>query len=332
MNSIEIKELKKNFGDFTAVDSINLQVKEGELFGLLGPNGAGKTTTLSMLSTILFSSSGTALVNGFDINKERIKVRKSIGIVFQDPSLDDELTAKENLDFHGRLYGMTKKLREERIAEVLKLVELTDKASLKVRSFSGGMKRRLEIARGLMHHPKILFLDEPTIGLDPQTRRNIWDYIQNLNKKEKITIILTTHYMEEADYLCDRIAIMDNGKIIDLDTPQNLKAKIGADIITLHTSDPKKTEEILKGHDFISKATIVNNELKLDVKDGDKLLPQIIKIANENNIEVKSVDLHKPTLEDVFIHLTGRKIRDDEASGKDRLMANMRQMGWGRPR
>ena len=234
------------------------------------------------------------------------------------------------MDFHGRLYGMPKKLREERTAEVLKLVELTDKANTKVRFFSGGMKRRLEIARGLMHHPKILFLDEPTIGLDPQTRRNIWDYIQNLNKKEKITIILTTHYMEEADYLCDRIAIMDNGKIIALDTPNNLKEKIGGDIITLHTSDPKKTEEILKGHSFISKATLLNDELKLDVKDGDRLLPQIIKTANENGIEVKSVDLHKPTLEDVFIHLTGRKIREEEVSGKDRLKANMRQMGWRR--
>src|SRR3989338_3179746 len=317
MNSIEIKELKKNFGDFTAVDSINLQVKEGELFGLLGPNGAGKTTTLSMLSTILFSSSGTALVNGFDINKERIKVRKSIGIVFQDPSLDDELTAKENLDFHGRLYGMPKKLREERITEVLKLVELTDKASLKVRSFSGGMKRRLEIARGLMHHPKILFLDEPTIGLDPQTRRNIWDYIENLNEKEKLTIILTTHYMEEADYLCDRVAIIDHGKIIALGTPDELKKSMGGDVISIEGEADKQGSVL--NEDWVKEKKLIDGKMNITVSSGESAIPKILEIAGRGGIIVNSVNLKKLTLEDVFIHYTGRAIREEEASKKDML-------------
>lgn len=228
MPAIKIENLTKKFGNFLAVGGISLEIKEGELFGLLGPNGAGKTTTISMLSTLLKPTSGSAKICGFDAAEEKDMVRRSIGIVFQDPSLDDELSGRENMDLHGRLYGISKEIREERIEELLNLVELKEKADNIVKSYSGGMKRRLEIARGLMHRPKVLFLDEPTIGLDPQTRRKIWNYIKDLNKKENITLVLTTHYMDEADILCDKIAIIDNGKIAALDTPENLKKTISS--------------------------------------------------------------------------------------------------------
>lgn len=228
MNAIEIRGLTKEFGELKAVDSIDLSIKEGEIFGLLGPNGAGKSTTIFMLSTILNPTKGSAKVCGHDIVKERDSVRHCIGIVFQDPSLDDELTAQENLYFHGRLYGMTEEEIGAKSQEVLALVELMDRKDSLVKTFSGGMKRRLEIARGLMHHPKVLFLDEPTLGLDPQTRRHLWEYISKINEKEKMTIILTTHYMDEADYLCDRIGIIDKGKIIALDTSEKLKDVLGA--------------------------------------------------------------------------------------------------------
>jgi len=228
MFAVEIKNLTKKFGKFVAVDDLSLEIKEGQLFGLLGPNGAGKTTTISMLATLLNPTSGSAKICGHDVKKDRDMVRKSIGIVFQDQSLDDELTGRENMNLHGMLYGLNKAKRGERIKELLGLVELKDKADNVVKSYSGGMKRRLEIARGLMHHPKVLFLDEPTIGLDPQTRRRIWNYIKDLNKKENITLILTTHYMDEADVLCDEVAIIDNGKIVALDSPENLKKKIGS--------------------------------------------------------------------------------------------------------
>ncbi|MCD4739957.1 ATP-binding cassette domain-containing protein [archaeon] len=231
MNIIETKALTKRFGDLIAVNALDLKVKKGEVFGLLGPNGAGKTTIISMLSTILTPSSGSALVSGKDVKNERNSVRKNIGIVFQDPSLDEELTGYENMDFHGRLYGMEKEQRVERIIELLELVDLIDKKDVPVKNYSGGMKRRLEIARGLLHKPKVLFLDEPTLGLDPQTRRYLWEYIQNMNKKDDVTIMLTTHYMEEADELCDRIAIIDHGKIVALDSPKNLKKKNKAETL-----------------------------------------------------------------------------------------------------
>jgi len=327
MAAIEIKNLTKQFNGFTAVDSISLEIKEGELFGLLGPNGAGKTTTLNMLSTLLKPTSGNAKVNGFDL-KEQDKVRKSIGLVFQDPSLDDELTGLQNLELHGRLYHMPAQLRESRIEQVLKLVELEDKAKQKVKTYSGGMKRRLEIARGLMHHPKILFLDEPTLGLDPQTRRNIWEHIEKMNRAEKLTIILTTHYMEEADYLCDRVAIIDHGKIIASDTPENLKNTLGGDVLTLETPNPEGLKDLLKsecpggGHVFDSK-------LSLSVRDGEKRIPEILRTAARYRITVSSVNLKKPTLEDVFIHFTGRTIREEEASTTDR-MRMMRGMRFHR--
>jgi daunorubicin resistance ABC transporter ATP-binding subunit len=233
MHAIKVEELLKKFNGFTAVDRISFDVSYGELFGLLGPNGAGKTTTINILSTLLKPTSGYAEVAGFDIRKRRDEVRRSIGIVFQDPTLDTKLTGKENLLFHAMLYGIKKEEAEKRMKEVLELVELEDRADTLVEKYSGGMKRRLEIARGLIHRPKVLFLDEPTLGLDAQTRRRIWDYIKKLNKETGITMILTTHYMEEADYLCDRIAIIDHGKIVAIDNPTNLKNMLGGDVVIL---------------------------------------------------------------------------------------------------
>lgn len=223
-NIIEVKNLTKKFNRFTAVDKISFNVKEGEIFGFLGPNGAGKTTTISMMTTLLKPSSGTAIINGYDLKKDKDKVRENIGIVFQDPTLDLELTAYENLSFHGILYCVDQKVLGARIKEVLHLVDLWDKKDLLVKTFSGGMKRRLEIARGLVHRPKVLFLDEPTLGLDPQTRKHIWDYIATLQKEANITIFLTTHYLAETE-LCGKIAIIDKGKIVEIDSPKNLKQK-----------------------------------------------------------------------------------------------------------
>ena len=237
MKAVTVVDLTKKFGDFTAVDSVSFDIEQGEIFGLLGPNGAGKTTTISMLATILSPDSGKALVAGHDIQKDQPGVRKSIGIVFQDPSLDEELTGWENMDFHGRLYRIPKKIRLERMEELLDLVGLTERKDDFVKTYSGGMRRRLEIARGLLHRPKVLFLDEPTLGLDPQTRNYLWDYIEKLSNEMNISVILTTHYMDEADRLCNRIGIIDRGKIIAMDTPENLKETMGGDVITVRSPD-----------------------------------------------------------------------------------------------
>ncbi|MEK6888156.1 MAG: ATP-binding cassette domain-containing protein [Candidatus Aenigmatarchaeota archaeon] len=321
MSMIKIKDLTKKFNGLTAVDSINLEIEEGELFGLLGPNGAGKTTTISMLATIVKPTTGTAEVNNFDL-KEQDKIRRSIGIVFQDPSLDDELTGRENLEFHGRMYHMPSKLRKQRIEEVLNLVDLSDKANVIVKTYSGGMKRRLEIARGLMHHPKILFLDEPTLGLDPQTRRKIWEYIENLNKKEKLTIILTTHYMEEADYLCNRIAIIDHGKMVALDKPENLKNVIGGDLVILETKETEKVKKLLEVMKLDYKEK--ENTFTIKTKNAEKLIPEILAAASKDKIIVDSVNLKRPNLEDVFIHYTGHAIREQEASDVDNMRMRMK--------
>ncbi|MCD6493069.1 MAG: ATP-binding cassette domain-containing protein [Archaeoglobaceae archaeon] len=314
MEPIVVKNLTKTFNGFKAVDSINFTVKKGEIFGLLGPNGAGKTTTIKMLVTLLKPSSGEAKVAGYDVVKQPNMVRKNIGIVFQEPTLDLELTAKENLDFHARLYGLNKKRREERIKEVLKLVDLYDKANLQVKKFSGGMQRRLEIARGLLHFPKVLFLDEPTLGLDAQTRRKIWDYIIEMKEREDVTIILTTHYIEEADKLCDRVAIIDKGKIIALDDPENLKKMVGEDVVSLTVNDPERLIDELALEE-IRKIVRIEDRLELSVVKGEIMIPRMVEIAQKVGVEVKSVSLRKPTLEDVFIHLTGREIREE--SGKN---------------
>ncbi|MEJ2271877.1 MAG: ATP-binding cassette domain-containing protein, partial [Candidatus Bathyarchaeota archaeon] len=238
MNTIEVKELTKIYDkNVKAVNGVSFDVKKGEILGFLGPNGAGKTTTLNILSTLLKPTSGTAKINGHDILKEPDAVRRSIGYVFQDTTLDIELTGRENLDFHGRLYGLNRSTRQQRINEVLELVKLKDRADNFVKSYSGGMKRRLEIARGLLHHPQVLFLDEPTLGLDPQTRRSIWEHILRLNQEKEVTIILTTHYTEEADYLCKHILIIDFGKVVVMDTPDNLKARLEGDVVTLLFKD-----------------------------------------------------------------------------------------------
>jgi ABC-2 type transport system ATP-binding protein len=312
--TIETFDLTKKFGDLVAVDRLNISVEQGEVFALLGPNGAGKTTAISMLCTILKVTSGTAKVNGFDIVKHATQVRKSIGIVFQDPSIDDRLTGRENLYMHANLYGMPTSEQRPRIESVLKLVELEDRADDIMRTYSGGMRRRLEIARGLIHYPKILFLDEPTIGLDPQTREHIWTYIQELKKSHDITIVLTTHYMEEADRLSDRVAIIDYGKIVASDTPAKLKETLEGDVITIKTKDAEKLSSLMTKTIATRKTRIADDSIEITVREGKKLLPKIVDLATENKVDIESVSIREPSLEDVFIHYTGRAIRAEGSS------------------
>ena len=315
--AVETSGITKHFDDITAVNGVSIAVKPGELFGLLGPNGAGKTTLINMLSTMTEPSGGSAFVWGFDVKKQEELVRQNIGMVFQDTTLDDRLTGRENLDLHGRLYGLDSKTRKKRIKEVLSLVELTDRADALVRTYSGGMMRRLEIARGLMHHPRVLFLDEPTLGLDPQTRNHIWEYIKTLNKEEGVTIMLTTHYMEEADHLCHRIAIIDNGEIVALDTPEALKSMLGGDVITLEIENPDNLARLCDLYKKNGCANIISqkkNEVFITVKEGERQIPHILALASNAGISILSVSLRKPTLDDVFLHHTGRAIRDKEAS------------------
>jgi len=318
---IETEKLTKKFGDIAAVDEVNLRIKEGEIFGLLGPNGAGKTTLISMLCTILAPSSGTAKVNGYDIIKQPDLVRKSIGIVFQDPSLDDRLTGRENLYIHARLYGVPNNQREKRIDEVIELVELKDRQNDLVRHYSGGMRRRLELARGLLHYPKVLFLDEPTLGLDPQTREHIWEYIQQLAKRENITIVLTTHYMEEADLLCDHIAIIDNGKIISLGTPEELKKFIGGDSIILTVSDLAKAKKVFPD------AKEFDSKLAIATKNAEREIKKVFDVASKSDVEILEVNIRKPTLNDVFLRLTGREIREEHADVREKMKNHMMRHG-----
>ncbi|MFA4957500.1 MAG: ATP-binding cassette domain-containing protein [Candidatus Methanoperedens sp.] len=325
--AIETSAITKNFDEITAVNNISITVKPGELFGLLGPNGAGKTTLINMLSTMIEPSSGSALVWDHDVVKEADDVRQNIGVVFQDTTLDDRLTGRENLDLHGRLYGLDGKMRKDRIKEVLSLVELTERADAIVKTYSGGMMRRLEIARGLMHHPHVLFLDEPTLGLDPQTRLHIWDYIKLLNKEEGVTIMLTTHYMEEADKLCDRIAIIDHGEIVALDTPEALKSMLGGDVITLGLENPGDIDRLCSAYQKDGCANIVSkkqNEVFITVTNGEREIPHVLALASGAGIPVTSVSLRKPTLDDVFIHYTGRAIRDKEVTEVEKVGYKMR--------
>jgi ABC-2 type transport system ATP-binding protein len=316
MFAIETFNLTKDFNGLRAVNNINIQINQGEIFGLLGPNGAGKTTFISMLCTILKPTSGTASVNGFDIIKQKDQVRKSIGIVFQDPSLEDRLTARENLEMHAGLYGVPKSERKKRIDEVLELVGLVDRQNEIVRKFSGGMKRRLEIARGLIHYPKILFLDEPTLGLDPQTREHIWEYIKKLAARENITILLTTHYMEEADALCNRVAIIDKGEIKVLDTPENLKRSLEGDVITLEVANGGNLEKI-REFEEVRNFHQIDRKIHITVRDGERFAPKLLSFAEREGIKVNSINIRRPSLEDVFLHYTGREIRDDELSEKE---------------
>ena len=315
MNVIQVVDLVKKFKSVAAVDGITFEVQEGELFGLLGPNGAGKTTTMRVLTTLLKATSGTAAVAGFDVARQRNEVRASIGMVFQEPALDRQLTGRENLDFHGRMYAMKKELRNERIREVMDLVELSDRADDLVQTYSGGMQRRLEIARGLMHSPKVLFLDEPTLGLDTQTRRKIWEYIRRMNDTLKTTIILSTHYMEEADSLCGRVGIIDKGKIVAMDTPKRLKDLIGADVVTIETDCGDCG--VFRKLDYVKDAVRHGNKLSLMVESGERKIPMLMTFADSHGVKVSSVELHKPSLEDVFLRFTGSTLRDREADGAD---------------
>ena len=306
MSIINVNNLTKKFKSLTAVDGISFSVNEGEVFGFLGPNGAGKTTTINILCTLLSPTSGTAEIAGYDCATNSDQVRASIGLIFQDTTLDTGLTAYENLKFHAYLYNMDSKLTGKRIDEMLAVVELQSRKHDLIKNFSGGMKRRLEIARGLLHYPRVLFLDEPTLGLDPQTRNTIWDFINALRTREKITVFMTTHYMEEAES-CDRIAIIDHGRIIALDTPANLKQMVRGDIIHLVTADNTRAiEEIRKI--FTITAREENGGLALETEKGDEFIPRLL---NSLSIKTLSVSLKKPTLNDVFLKLTGRTIRDE---------------------
>lgn len=319
---ISIKNLVKTYDSLTAIDNVNLDIYDNEVFGLLGPNGAGKTTLIHILATLIKPTSGNASVNGYDIVKESSKVRSSIGIVFQAPSSDDMLTGYENLKLHSLLYAVPIHVREKRINDVLELVGLTDRKNHQVKKYSGGMRRRLEIARGLLHKPKVIFLDEPTLGLDPNSREIMWKYIDRLVKDEKVTLILTTHYMEEADFLCNRIGIIDKGKIIALDSPSRLKESLGGEIIKIELKNKEErmkalVESILKPYDFVHKVEVNDEEnvVIVYVDDASRNLPTILKAIDNN---VKSVDFRSPTLNDVFLKYTGRHImaqQEDHAEG-----------------
>lgn len=311
------KEFKAKERRVVAVEGLDLDVEGGEVFGLLGPNGAGKTTTIQMLATILRPSAGGASVAGFDVVREPARVRQQCGIVFQEPTLDTILTARENLELHGRLYGVPKTVREERISELLELMELSSRKNDLVRTFSGGMKRRLEIARGLMHRPKVLFLDEPTLGLDPASRERIWRYIEAMRGKENTTIILTTHYMEEADRLCDRVGIIDKGRIIALDTPKGLKRALGGDLVRIKLRERMDGVEKLA---FVKKAEWQETTLTLAVERAEEHLAEIL----EHVKGVLSVEVRMPTLNDVFLSHTGRELKEDEGQAEGFMDAVIR--------
>ncbi len=326
MKIIEVDNLVKVYGKgkraLKAVDGVNFSVEEGEIFGFLGPNGAGKTTTINILCTLLLPTSGRALVAGHDVVRQQAAVRKSIGLVFQDPTVDEQLTAEENLLFHAILYNIEPaSKRRARMETVLKMVELYERRKDTLKTFSGGMKRRLEIARGLMHYPRVLFLDEPTLGLDPQTRHHIWSYILELRERENITIFLTTHYMDEAEF-ADRIAIIDHGKIIALDTPDALKSMVARDVITVHTADDERMAEIVReqfGLDVRRNPDGRGFSFKVD--GGAEFIP---KFVEQSPVHVLSISLRRPTLDDVFLELTGRQIRDEEVTDKDRMRQRAR--------
>lgn len=326
MSAIIIKELTKKFGEFTAVDSVSFSVEPGELFGLLGPNGAGKTTIINMLTTLLLPTAGDAEIAGYDLRRAPGEVRNNIGIIFQDPSLDIGLTGRENLEFHAMMYNIGSDARKKRIREVLDVVGLADKADILVENYSGGMKRRLEIARGLIHYPKVLFLDEPTLGLDAQTRRSIWDHIRNLNRNYGTSVILTTHYMEEADYLCDRIAIIDHGKIIALDSPSGLKNCLKGDCVSLTIEGRVELIAAALGEKEWVKEIVPNGKtLDVILSDYGKNIPYIFQTAGNLGIGISSINFSKPSLEDVFLRLTGSIIREQEGSRQSARRDRMRR-------
>ena len=319
---IHVDNLVKKFGQLAAVDHISFDVAPGEIFGFLGPNGAGKTTTINILCTLLKPTGGSAKICGNDVVKQRDQVRRCIGLVFQEPALDEYLNAEQNLRFHAYAYNLPKEVREPRITEVLALVDLSDWRKKKVRTFSGGMKRRLEIARGLLHSPKVLFLDEPTLGLDPQTRRHIWDFVLELRRQQQLTIFLTTHYMDEAEN-CDRISIIDHGRVIALDTPEKLKDSMGGDVVTLTAEDNQAAARELT-EKFSVLPEIQDGHIRFSVPHGETFLPQLMQ---DFQSRLTSIGINRPTLDDVFLKLTGRAIRDAETGDKDQMkqMMSMRR-------
>jgi ABC-2 type transport system ATP-binding protein len=325
-HAIEVESLEKSFGEIEAVRGVSFEVAPGEVFGFLGPNGAGKTTTINMLCTLVTPTGGSARVAGHDVVRERDEVRRNIGLVFQDPTLDGYLTAKQNIELHAELYGVESSLVPQRMRQVLEMVGLWERKDSSVRTFSGGMRRRLEIARGFMHSPRVLFLDEPTIGLDPQTRSSIWRYIRQLKEAEEITIFMTTHYMDEAEF-CDRIAIMDRGEIVALDTPEALKARVGADRVRIETDDDEAAIAAIAQR-FDIEAQVAEGAITFLVAGGEQFVPRLFA---ELGVPIKSVSVSRPTLDDVFMSYTGSTIRDAEESfGKQANKMMMQMMTGGR--
>jgi len=321
---VEVEGLRKEFGNLVAVDGVSFSIGEGEVFGLLGPNGAGKTTTLHMLATLLKPSGGTARINGFDVLKQPAKVRKSIGMVFQEPSSDDLLTGYENLKLHALLYGVPANVRKKRIEEVLNLVGLWDRRGDLVKHYSGGMRRRLEIARGLLHSPKVLFLDEPTLGLDVQTRTAVWDYIKKLKAEYNMTLFMTTHYLEEADAMCDRIAIIDQGKILKMGTPKELKDSLGGDVIEIAVKeDSEDLSSILSKVSLVKEVKKEDHTYRIMAELGEEAAPEIIEAVRDKGLHISRISVTKPTLDEVYLAITGRRIRDEQANWEDTMSTRM---------
>ena len=328
--SIEAKSLTKSFGDLIAVNDVSFSVEKGEIFGFLGPNGAGKSTTMMIFTTLLKPTSGNAVIAGFDVMKDAKHVRENIGFVQQETTVDEYLTGRENLLLQAKLNHIPKNEINTRIDEVLDLIELSDKQDQAVVTYSGGMRKRLDIAGGLLHHPKVLFLDEPTVGLDIQTRRKIWQYIKKIHVEFEMTIFVTTHYMEEADSLCDRIGIMDHGKIQVIDTPENMKNALGNEIISLVVDTNNNHDsflEELKKIEFIKKINEDNLKLTLFTSNGTEVIPEIFQISSKLDIKINSISLTQPTLDDVFISYTGHEIRDDDSKyNRRREHAKMKRL------
>ena len=331
MSSIEIDSLSKKFGNVLAVDDISLKVKEGEIFGFLGPNGAGKSTTMMILTTLLKPTIGSALVAGYDVVSQAKQVRQNIGYVQQEISVDEYLTGRENLILQARLNHIPKNIVDKRIDEILDLIELSEKQNMSVNTYSGGMRKRLDIAGGLLHRPKVLFLDEPTVGLDIQTRRKIWEYIKKIHDEFEMTIFLSTHYMEEADNLCDRIGIIDYGKIQVIDSPQTMKNALGNEVITftINHNEEKKLNLIAKIKDieFVKEISTNQNGITVFSSKGTEVIPLIFQLSSNMEIKINSISLTQPTLDDVFISYTGRELRDDTDNfNKRREHAKMKRL------
>ena len=319
---ITVRGLVKRFGAVEAVKGIDLDVHRGEIFGFLGPNGAGKSTTISVLCTLAEATEGTALVAGIDVRRHPQQVRSRIGLVFQDPALDGQLTARENLFFHAMAYGIPRQERRQRIQAAFEMVDLADRADSAVSTYSGGMKRRLEIARGVLHHPEVLFLDEPTIGLDPQTRAKVWEHLREVRARTGTTIFMTTHYMEEAEW-CDRIAIIDHGRIVALGTPDQLKDQVGGDVVVITTADDARAAEQIEAV-LGARATADGGALRVEVADGPEFVPKLVRALD---VEIRTVTVRRPSLDDVFLNLTGRAIRDEEVDGSG-AMRQMMMRRW----